>query len=127
MRSGTRGCCSTSTAPCSTRTTCTCRISRAELEEAGAAAVYDDPAALLDALDDSPIGTATDSRLVGTDSDGLLHFAWVVPGARVALALALASARGRRAPPRTRARAPDSEDLVLVARDSAWQRGTPGM
>lgn len=31
-------------------------ISRAELEEAGADAVFDDPAALLDALDDSPIG-----------------------------------------------------------------------
>lgn len=33
---------------------------------------------------------AAGSRLVGTDSDGLLHFAWVVPGALVALALALA-------------------------------------
>ena len=31
-------------------------IGRGELEEAGADAVYDDPAALLDALDDSPIG-----------------------------------------------------------------------
>lgn len=33
-------------------------ISRAELTGAGAAAVYDDPAALLDALADSPIGAA---------------------------------------------------------------------
>jgi phosphoglycolate phosphatase-like HAD superfamily hydrolase len=31
-------------------------ISRGELEEAGADAVYDDPAALLDGLDGSPIG-----------------------------------------------------------------------